>query len=252
MFRTQVYSSAICFSAICFSASVGFSQEFLPDRNPASNVGRNQIVGSNVFRTPMPASSSAGVTTKTYGGFTAVQKGVVQDDVGQGQGDVGRGDVGRGDVGRGGVGRGGVGQGDVSYARVAQGGVVQDRVFQHGVVQGDTVQDGYVQDGYVQDSYVQGSYVQGSYVQGGYVQDSYVQDSYVQGGVSQGQDVMEHVFNPNYGYSGPGDMRTHLWKDHGDDLKANGVSKNQLMSMSTETVQKWHNFFHGTEGRPQH
>ena len=202
MFRTQVYSSAICFSAICFSASVGFSQEFLPDRNPASNVGRNQIVGSNVFRTPMPASSSAGVTTKTYGGFTAVQKGVVQDDVGQGQGDVGRGDVGRG----------GVGQGDVSYARVAQGGVVQ----------GDTVQDGYVQD------------------------------SYVQGGVSQGQDVMEHVFNPNYGYSGPGDMRTHLWKDHGDDLKANGVSKNQLMSMSTETVQKWHNFFHGTEGRPQH
>lgn len=227
MFRTQVYSSAICFSAICFSASVGFSQEFLPDRNPASNVGRNQIVGSNVFRTPMPASSSAGVTTKTYGGFTAVQKGVVQDDVGQGQGDVGRGDVGRG----------GVGQGDVSYARVAQGGVVQ----------GDTVQDGYVQD-----SYVQGSYVQGGYVQGGYVQDSYVQDSYVQGGVSQGQDVMEHVFNPNYGYSGPGDMRTHLWKDHGDDLKANGVSKNQLMSMSTETVQKWHNFFHGTEGRPQH
>ena len=175
----------------------------------------------------MPASSSAGVTTKTYGGFTAVQKGVVQDDVGQGQGDVGRGDVGRG----------GVGQGDVSYARVAQGGVVQ----------GDTVQDGYVQD-----SYVQGSYVQGGYVQGGYVQDSYVQDSYVQGGVSQGQDVMEHVFNPNYGYSGPGDMRTHLWKDHGDDLKANGVSKNQLMSMSTETVQKWHNFFHGTEGRPQH
>ena len=225
MFRTQVYSSAICFSAICFSASVGFSQEFLPDRNPASNVGRNQIVGSNVFRTPMPASSSAGVTTKTYGGFTAVQKGVVQDD-------VGRGDVGRGDVGRGGVGRGGVGQGDVSYARVAQGGVVQDRVFHDGVVQGDTVQDSYVQDGYVQ---------------GGYVQDSYVQ-----GGVVQGQDVMEHVFNPNYGYSGPGDMRTHLWKDHGDDLKANGVSKNQLMSMSTETVQKWHNFFHGTEGRPQH
>ena len=220
MFRTQVYSSAICFSAICFSASVGFSQEFLPDRNPASNVGRNQIVGSNVFRTPMPASSSAGVTTKTYGGFTAVQKGVVQDDVG------------RGDVGRGGVGRGGVGQGDVSYARVAQGGVVQDRVFHDGVVQGDTVQDSYVQDGYVQ---------------GGYVQDSYVQ-----GGVVQGQDVMEHVFNPNYGYSGPGDMRTHLWKDHGDDLKANGVSKNQLMSMSTETVQKWHNFFHGTEGRPQH
>ena len=180
----------------------------------------------------MPASSSAGVTTKTYGGFTAVQKGVVQDDVGQGQGDVGRGDVGQGSVGRGGVGRGGVGRGGVGRGGVGQGDVSYARVAQGGVVQGDTVQDGYVQDSYVQ--------------------DSYVQDSYVQGGVSQGQDVMEHVFNPNYGYSGPGDMRTHLWKDHGDDLKANGVSKNQLMSMSTETVQKWHNFFHGTEGRPQH
>ena len=65
-----------------------------------------------------------------------------------------------------------------------------------------------------------------------------------------GYGMMEHVINPNYGYSGPGDMRTHLWKDHANDLKANGVSRAQLDSMPMTSVQKWHNFFHGTEGRP--
>jgi len=65
-----------------------------------------------------------------------------------------------------------------------------------------------------------------------------------------GYGVMEHIINPNYGYSGPGDMRTHLWKDHASDLQANGVSLAKLKSMSMESVQKWHNFFHGTEGRP--
>ena len=65
-----------------------------------------------------------------------------------------------------------------------------------------------------------------------------------------GYGMMEHIINPNYGYSGPGDMRTHLWNDHANDLKANGVSRAQLDSMSMASVQKWHNFFHGTEGRP--
>jgi hypothetical protein len=62
---------------------------------------------------------------------------------------------------------------------------------------------------------------------------------------------MEAIISPDYGYEGPGDMRTHLWEHHGDDLKANGVSKSQLDAMSMETVQKWHNFFHGSEGRPE-
>ena len=60
-----------------------------------------------------------------------------------------------------------------------------------------------------------------------------------------------HIINPNYGYSGPGDMRTHLWNDHADDLKANGISEEQLNSMPMEIVQKWHNFFHGTQGKPE-
>ena len=60
-----------------------------------------------------------------------------------------------------------------------------------------------------------------------------------------------HIISPCYGYSGPGDMRTHLWNDHADDLKANGISEEQLNSMPMETVQKWHNFFHGTQGKPE-
>jgi len=60
----------------------------------------------------------------------------------------------------------------------------------------------------------------------------------------------EHFVSKDYAYSGPGDMRTHLWKDHSSDLKSNGVSKDQLMAMPMSKVQKWHNFFHGTEGRP--
>lgn len=60
-----------------------------------------------------------------------------------------------------------------------------------------------------------------------------------------------HIIDPNFGYSGPGDMRTHLWNDHAADLRANGVSQGQLMSMSMATVQRWHNYFHGSQGRPQ-
>jgi len=54
------------------------------------------------------------------------------------------------------------------------------------------------------------------------------------------------------GYAGPGDMRTHLWKGHSADLQANGISKDALMSMPMATVQQWHNYFHGTEGAPNH
>jgi len=79
--------------------------------------------------------------------------------------------------------------------------------------------------------------------------------SSVQGSVIQESDLQKGpdgvYISPDYGYAGPGDMRTHLWNDHSADLKANGVSQEKLMSMPMATVQKWHNFFHGTQGRPQ-
>ena len=57
-------------------------------------------------------------------------------------------------------------------------------------------------------------------------------------------------FSNDYGYEGPGDMRTHLWNDHKQEMMAYGFVRAQVESMSPETAQKWHNFFHGTEGLP--
>ena len=85
----------------------------------------------------------------------------------------------------------------------------------------------------------------------GSMDGTFIQGTVIQEPVVQDYGMTDLVISPNYGYEGPGDMRTHLWNDHGDELKANGVSEEQLNSMSMETVQKWHNFFHGTEGRPQ-
>ena len=53
------------------------------------------------------------------------------------------------------------------------------------------------------------------------------------------------------GYEGPGDMRNHLWNDHKEDLGKEGIDQDTLMSMPMQKVQKWHNFFHGTEGKPE-
>ncbi len=58
------------------------------------------------------------------------------------------------------------------------------------------------------------------------------------------------IFLKDVGYNGPGDMRTHLWRDHSSDLEENGISHETLMSMPIESVQKWHNYFHGTEHAP--
>lgn len=58
------------------------------------------------------------------------------------------------------------------------------------------------------------------------------------------------IHSKDIGYMGPGDMRTHLWEHHASDLQANGISQAALMSMPMPTVQKWHNYFHGTEGAP--
>ncbi|MDB4766099.1 hypothetical protein OAG71_00280 [bacterium] len=59
--------------------------------------------------------------------------------------------------------------------------------------------------------------------------------------------------NPNdYGYLGPGDMRTHLWNGHSNELIENGITENKLMAMTVPEVQKWHNHFHGVEGSPEH
>lgn len=63
-------------------------------------------------------------------------------------------------------------------------------------------------------------------------------------------DSPNTIFLKDVGYDGPGDMRTHLWKDHSSDLQGNGISHETLMSMPLESVQKWHNYFHGTEAAP--
>jgi hypothetical protein len=62
-----------------------------------------------------------------------------------------------------------------------------------------------------------------------------------------GPDV---IVSPDYGYSGPGDMRTHLWNDHQGEMSANGWTQAQVETMSLATAQKWHNYFHGTQGLP--
>ena len=56
----------------------------------------------------------------------------------------------------------------------------------------------------------------------------------------------------DYGYAGPGDMRTHLWNAHSKELIKNGITENKLMAMAVPEVQKWHNHFHGVEGSPEH
>ena len=59
--------------------------------------------------------------------------------------------------------------------------------------------------------------------------------------------------DPNdYGYLGPGDMRTHLWNAHSKALIENGITENKLFAMTVPEVQKWHNHFHGVEGSPEH
>ena len=56
----------------------------------------------------------------------------------------------------------------------------------------------------------------------------------------------------DFGYLGPGDMRTHLWNGHSKELIQNGITENKLMAMTVEEVQKWHNYFHGVEDSPEH
>lgn len=63
-------------------------------------------------------------------------------------------------------------------------------------------------------------------------------------------DATGALHSKDIGYIGPGDMRTHLWEDHSSDLQANGISKAVLTSMPMASVQKWHNYFHGTEAAP--
>lgn len=65
-------------------------------------------------------------------------------------------------------------------------------------------------------------------------------------------DLPAAIFLKDVGYTGPGDMRTHLWRDHASDLQGSGISHETLMSMPMESVQKWHNYFHGTEDSPAH
>ena len=56
----------------------------------------------------------------------------------------------------------------------------------------------------------------------------------------------------DFGYIGPGDMRTHLWNSHAKELIENGITEFKLMAMTVPEVQQWHNHFHGMEGSPEH
>ena len=48
----------------------------------------------------------------------------------------------------------------------------------------------------------------------------------------------------DFGYKGPGDMRTHLWNAHAKELIKNGITESKLMAMTVPEVQEWHNRFH--------
>ena len=56
----------------------------------------------------------------------------------------------------------------------------------------------------------------------------------------------------DFGYEGPGDMRTHLWNGHARELIENGFTEHKVMAMTAAEAQKWHNHFHGAEGSPEH
>lgn len=94
-----------------------------------------------------------------------------------------------------------------------------------------------------------GAVVQSTAYQAPVLQAPVLQAPVAQGQFTQGPGGM--LISKDYSYAGPGDMRTHLWDAHRNELQANGVSQAQLNSMPMATVQKWHNFFHGSEGRPQ-
>ncbi len=74
--------------------------------------------------------------------------------------------------------------------------------------------------------------------------------SEINGKVIYSEGTMPPLVSRDYGYDGPGDMRTHLWNDHSSEMKQHGISHDQVMAMPMEKVQKWHNFFHGSEGKP--
>ena len=56
----------------------------------------------------------------------------------------------------------------------------------------------------------------------------------------------------DFGYLGPGDMRTHLWNAHSTELIENGITEHKLMAMTVPEVQEWHNRFHGAEASADH
>ena len=65
--------------------------------------------------------------------------------------------------------------------------------------------------------------------------------------VGQSIDQPEMIISKDFGYSGPGTMRDHLWRDHSDDLTAQGTSQDALMAMTDAQVQTLHNEFHAAE-----
>ena len=69
-------------------------------------------------------------------------------------------------------------------------------------------------------------------------------------GITRHINGVPTLISPDYAYDGPGDMRTHLWNDHKNEMMSHGFSQAQVEAMSLQSAQKWHNFFHGTGGLP--
>ena len=108
-----------------------------------------------------------------------------------------------------------------------------EAVAQPVVIQPEVVQPAMILQAVVQPEFVQPAFVQPQMVQQASFAAPFGMDSaYIS------QDVL---------YDGPGDMRTHLWSDHSQDLQYRGISYDQLQSLPMSRVQQLHNEFHADE-----
>ena len=75
-------------------------------------------------------------------------------------------------------------------------------------------------------------------------------ESYVEsptGSVDQSDAPAPMMISKDFGYSGPGTMRDHLWRDHSKELTALGTSRDAMMAMTDAKIQALHNEFHADE-----
>ena len=113
-----------------------------------------------------------------------------------------------------------------------------EAVAQPVVIQPEVVQPAMILQAVVQPEFVQPAFVQPAFVQPQMVQQASFAAPFGMDSAYISQDVL---------YDGPGDMRTHLWSDHSQDLQYRGISYDQLQSLPMSRVQQLHNEFHADE-----